>query len=147
MNKMNGTELHWTPRNYNNGPTCRTLNYKALGDIVLRAIGNGRITRPTGTSQLSVVKPLKSSTCVICESGFEQQETGKCTTCSVECKGVLLQRLQLTRKRIAFACEECSTPFESVKKDARFCSTPCNNKAAKRKQKASKRSDLAEVQK
>ncbi|NBV34510.1 MAG: hypothetical protein EBR81_12165 [Proteobacteria bacterium] len=147
MIKMNGTELHWTPRNYNNGPTCKTLDYKALGDIVLRAIGNGRITRPTGTSQLSVVQPLKSSTCVVCGLGFEQQKTGKRTTCRVECKVVLIQRLQLTRKRLAFVCEECATPFDSVKKDARFCSTPCSNKAAKRKQKARKRSDLAGVQK
>ena len=147
MIKMNGIELHWTPRNYNNGPTCKTLNYKALGDIVLRAIANGRITRPTGTPQLSVVPSLKSSTCAVCGLRFEQPETGKRTTCGVECKGVLLQRLQLTRKRIAFVCEECAMPFDSVKKDARFCSTSCNNKDAKRRQKARKRNDLAEAQK
>jgi len=150
MLKMNGTELHWTPRNYNNGPTCQTLNYKALGDIVLRAIADGRITRPTGTSQLSVVKPLKSSTCAVCGLEFEQESTAKRITCGVECHGVMIQRNFLTRKKLAFACEECATPFESVKKDARFCSTPCNNKAAKRKQNARKcaeRSDLAGVQK
>jgi hypothetical protein len=150
MIKMNGTELHWTPRNYNNGPTCNTLNYKALGEIVLRAIGNGRITRPTGTSQLSVLKPLKSSTCVVCGLGFEQESTAKRITCGVDCHGVMIQRNFLTRKKLAFACEECATPFESVKKDARFCSRPCNKKAAKRKQKERKRaerSELAGVQK
>jgi hypothetical protein len=147
MIKMNGTELHWTPRNYNNGPTCKTLNYKALGEIVLRAIADGRITRPTGTPQFNIVKPPKCSTCAVCGLEFKQPETGKRTTCGVECKGVLLQRLQLTRKRIAFVCEECATPFESVKKNARFCSTPCNNKSSKRKQKARKSSDLDEVQK
>jgi hypothetical protein len=147
MIKMNGTELHWTPRNYNNGPTCKTLNYKALGDIVLKAIADGRITRPTGTPQFSVVKPPKIQACAICGVDFEQDATSKRTTCGVECKGVLLQRLQLTRKRITFVCEECATPFDSVKKYARFCSTPCNNKAAKRKQKARKCSNLAGGQK
>ena len=147
MIKMNGIELHWTPRNYTNGPTCKTLNYKALGDIVLKAIADGRITRPTGTPQFSVVKPPKIQACAICGVDFEQDATSKRTTCSVECNGVLLQRLQLTRKRIAFVCAECLKPFDSVKKDARFCSTPCNNRAAKRKQKARKRSDLAGVQK
>jgi len=150
MIKMNGTELHWTPRNYTNGPTCKTLNYKALGEMVLRAIADGRITRPTGTPQFNIIKPPKIQDCAVCGLGFEQPETGKRTTCGVECKGVLLQRLQLTRKRIAFVCEECATTFDSVKKDARFCSTPCNNKAAKRKQKARKcaeRSELAGVQK
>jgi len=147
MIKMNGTELHWTPRNYNNGPTCKTLNYKALGEIVLRAVADGRITRPTGTPQFNIVKPPKVQDCAICGVKFEQPETGKRSTCGVECKGVLLQRNFLTRKKLAFACEECATPFESVKKDARFCSTPCNNKSAKRKQKARKSSDLGEVQK
>jgi len=147
MLKMNGTELHWTPRNYNHGPTCKTLNYKALGEIVLRAIADGKITRPTGTSQLSVVKPPKVQDCAVCGVKFEQPGTEKRSTCGVECKGVLLQRNFLTRKKLAFACEECATPFESVKKDARFCSTPCNNKSAKRKQKARKRSELAGGQK
>jgi len=147
MIKMNGTELHWTPRNYNNGPMCKTLDYKSLGDIVLRAIADGRITRPTGTPQFNIVKPPKVQECAVCGINFEQPETGKRTTCGVECKGVLIQRLHLTRKRLTFVCEECATPFDSVKKDARFCSTPCNNKAAKRKQKARKRSDLAGVQK
>lgn len=147
MMKFNGTELHWTPRNYNNGPTCKIIDYKALGDIVLRAIADGRITRPTSTPQLSVLGPLKSSTCVVCALEFEQESTAKRITCGVECNGVRIQRNFLTRKKLQFLCEECATPFESVKKDARFCSTPCNNRAAKRKQKARKLNDLAEPQK
>jgi hypothetical protein len=147
MLKMNGTELHWTPRNYNNGPTCTTLNYKVLGDIVLRAIASGKITRPTGTTRLSVVQPLKACICEICGMGFEQESTAKRLTCGVECNGVRIQRNFLTRKKLSFACEQCAAPFESVKKDARFCSTPCNNKAAKRKQKARKLSDLVGVEK
>ena len=147
MMKMNGTELHWTPRNYANGPTCKTIDYKSLGDIVLRAIADGRITRPTGTPQLSVLRPLKSSTCVVCALEFEQESTAKRITCGVECHGVMIQRNSLTRKKLAFTCEECATPFESVKKDARFCCTRCNNRAAKRKQKERKFNDLAGAQK
>jgi hypothetical protein len=147
MIKMNGTELHWTPRNYNNGPTCKTLDYKGLGDIVLRAIASGRITRPTGTPKLSVVKPLQACICEICGLGFEQELTAKRLTCGVECNGVRIQRNFLKRKKLAFTCEECATPFESVKKNARFCSTSCCNKAAKQKHKARKLKDLADVQK
>ena len=147
MIKMNGTELHWTPRNYNNGPSCKTLDYKSLSDIVLRAIADGRITRPTGTPQLSVLRPLKSSTCVVCALEFEQESTAKRITCGVECHSVMIQRNFLTRKKLAFTCEQCATPFESVKKDARFCSSTCNNRTAKRKQKARKLNDLAEDKK
>jgi hypothetical protein len=147
MIKMNGTELHWTPRNYNNGPTCTTLNYKALGDMVLRAIASGRITRPTGTPQLSVVQPLKACICEVCGLGFEQESTAKRLTCGVECNGVRIQRNFLKRKKLTFACEQCATPFESVKKNARFCSSACCNKAAKQKHKARKLSELAGVQK
>ena len=147
MLKMNGTELHWTPRNYNNGPTCKAIDYKALGDIVLRAIAAGKITRPTGTPQLSVVQPLKACICEVCGLGFEQESTAKRLTCGVECNGVRIQRNFLTRKKLSFACEECAAPFESVKKNARFCSSSCCNKAAKRKQKERKINDLAGVQK
>ena len=147
MMKMNGTELHWTPRNYANGPTCKIIDYKALGDIVLRAIADGRITRPTSTPQLSVLGPLKSSTCVVCALEFEQESTAKRITCGVECHGVMIQRNFLTRKKLAFACEQCATPFESVKKTARFCSSSCCNKSAKINRKMRKLSDLAGEQK
>ena len=147
MIKMNGTELHWTPRNYNNGPTCKALDYKGLGDIVLRAVADGRIIRPPAAARLSVVQPLKTCICVVCGLVFEQESTAKRITCGVECNGVRIQRNFLTRKKLAFTCEECAAPFESVKKDARFCSTPCNNKAAKRKQKTRKLNDLAEAKK
>lgn len=147
MLKMNGTELHWTPRNYNNGPTCTPLNYNVLGEIVLRAIASGKITRPTGTPNLIVVKPLKACICEICGLGFEQESFTKRLTCAVVCNDVRIQRNFLERKKLTFACEKCLTPFESVKKNARFCSISCRNRAAKLKRKERKINDLAGVQK
>jgi len=147
MIKMNGTELHWTPRNYNNGPTCKALDYNGLGNIVLRAIESGRITRPTGTTRLSVVELLKACICEICGLGFEQESTAKRLTCGMVCNGVRIQRNFLKRKKLTFACEQCSTPFESVKKNARFCSKSCCSRAAKLKRKERKINNLAGVQK
>lgn len=147
MIKMNGTELHWTPRNYNNGPTCKIIDYKGLGDIVLRAIVDGRIIRPPATVQLSVVKRLKTCTCVVCAIEFEQESRANRLTCGVECNGVRIQRNFLKRKKLAFICEQCATPFESVKKNARFCSSTCCNKSDKIHRKMRKLRDLAEAQK
>lgn len=146
MNLMNGIELAWTPRNYSTGPTykCEGVDYEAFGEVVLRAIAAGQILPPSKAKHLKVIP------CMVCGVNFERESPSNRKICGSVCYGIAVQRKQLARKQLNFACKLCNTPFTSVSKYARFCSAKCNNRAAKtraRVRKQLERNKLAEVQK
>jgi predicted nucleic acid-binding Zn ribbon protein len=152
MNLMNGIELAWTPRNYSTGPIykCEGVDYEALGKVVLRAIAAGQILPPKNSLRQCKAKHLKVIPCMVCGVNFERESASERKTCGAVCYGITVQRKLFARKQLSFACELCSAPFTSVKKNARFCSAKCNQRAAKTRARARKqleRNKLAEVQK
>jgi hypothetical protein len=152
MNSMNGIELAWTPRNYNNGPTYKSegLDYKSLGEIVLRAIAAGKITPPKNTRRQCKETPLKLTVCMVCGVSFERETTSKRRTCGPVCYNVAIQRKHYELKRLPMVCGSCGGNFEARRPTAKFCSNLCSGRAAKKRRRARKqlkRSDLAGIKK